>query len=86
MFIFNKYIKSFNFKNRTLKNESLFFNYNFNFKNNIIHSVLFFTSLNLYFYLFNSVLYKNSLRTLVSFNPFLLFFMSKKSLQKVTHY
>jgi hypothetical protein len=86
MFIFNKYVKAFNFKNQSLKNESLFFNYSFNYKNNIIHSVLFFISLNLYFYLFDSVLYKNSLKTLVSFNPFLLFFISKKSFQKVTNY
>ncbi len=86
MFIFNKYTKSFNFKNQHLKNESNYFNYNFNYKNNIIHSIFFIISLNLYFYLYNNIIYKNSFKTLLLFNPFLLFFLSKKSLQKVTHY
>lgn len=86
MFIFNKYITSFNFKNRLLKNESSYINYNFNYKNNVIHSVLFMFSLNFYFYLYNSVIFKNSFKSFMVFNPFLLFFLSKKSTQKVTHF
>lgn len=86
MFIFNKYTKSFTFKSQHSKNEINCFNYNFNYKNNIIHSIFFIISLNLYFYVYNSVLYKNSFKTLLLFNSFLLFFISKKSLQKVTNY
>jgi hypothetical protein len=88
MFIFNKYNKSFIFKNN---NKSYFYyndiscnniNYNFSYKNNIIHSILFVISLNLYFYLFNHINYKNSFKSLIYFNSFLSFFISKKSLQK----
>jgi len=86
MFIFNRYIKPFNFKDRSLKNESNFFNYNFNYNNNTIHSIFFIISLNLFFYLYDNITYKNSFKTLFSFNPFLLFFLSKKSFQKITHY
>lgn len=89
MFIFNKYKKSFYFKNNN-QNYSNFFdiynyntiNYNFNYKNNIIHSILFITSLNLYFYLFNSIIYKNSFKYLVYFDSFLSFFIGLKSSPK----
>ena len=85
MYIFNKYDKSFNFKNKNqLESKDFnFINYNFNFKNNIIHSILFVISLNLYFYLFSIIEYKYSFKSLISFNPFLLFFISKKSFQKI---
>lgn len=86
MFIFSKYINPFNFKNQKLKNNFDYVNYNFNNKNNIIHSIFFIISLNFYFYLYNSVLYKNAIKPYVSFNIFTLFFISKKSMQKIPSY
>jgi len=85
MFIFNKYLKSVNFKNQKSKNDLNHINYNFNNKNNIIHSVFFIISLNLYFYMYSNIIYKNSVKSLVSFNPFVLFFISKKSFQKISN-
>lgn len=86
MFIFNKYVTSFNFKDQSLKNESTYTNYNLNHTNNSIHSSLFIFSLNFYFFLYNHIIYKNSLKSFMFFDPFLLFFISKKSFQKTSHY
>ncbi len=85
MYIFNKYNKSFNFKNKNQFNSKdlNFVNYNFNFKNSIIHSIFFVISLNLYFHMFSIIEYKYSFKSIISFNSFLLFFISKKSFQKI---
>lgn len=82
MFIFNKYVKSFNFKNNLFYYNNRFINYNYNSKNNIIHSSLFIVSISLYFYFFIPVVYKNSLKNFLNLNSFLFFLLSKKSLSK----
>ena len=83
MFIFSKYIKPFNFKNNLFYYNERFINYSYNYKNNIIHSVLFIISINLYFYFFTPIVYKNSLKkNFLNFNYFLIFLLSKKSLNK----
>jgi len=82
MFIFNKYIKSFNFKNNLFYYNNRFINYNYNSKNNVIHSSLFIVCVSLYFYFFTPIVYKNSLKNFLNFNSFLFFLLSKKSLSK----
>lgn len=82
MFIFNKYVKSFNFKNNLFYYNNRFISYNYNSKNNIIHSSLFIVSISLYFYFFIPVVYKNSLKNFLNLNSFLFFLLSKKSLSK----
>lgn len=82
MFIFNKYIKSFNYKNNLYYRNDRFIEYNYNSKNNVIHSSLFIVSISLYFYFFIPVVYKNSLKNFLIFNSFLFFLLSKKSTNK----
>lgn len=82
MFIFNKYVKSFNFKNNLFYQNNRFIDYNYNSKNNVIHSSLFIVSTSLYFYFFIPVVYKNSLKNFLNFNSFLFFLLSSKSINK----
>lgn len=83
MFIFSKYVKSFNFKNNLFYKNNRFIDYNYNSKNNIIHVSLFIVSLSLFFYFFIPVVYKNSLKNTLNFNSFLFFLLNFKSVTKV---
>lgn len=83
MFIFNRYVKPFNFKNNLFYKNDRFIDYNYNSKNNIIHTSLFIVSLSLYFYFFIPVVYKNSLKNILNFNSFLFFLLNGKSISKV---
>jgi hypothetical protein len=83
MFIFNKYVKPFNFKNNLFYKNNRFIDYNYNGKNNIIHTSLFIVSLSLFFYFFTPVVYKNLLKNFLNFNSFLFFLLSGKSVNRV---
>lgn len=84
MFIFNKYYGSFNFKIQPSLNtyyQNIHISYNY--KNNIIHSVLFIFSLNFLYFFFTPLLYKGAFNNYTNFNSYLSFFISKKSSQKI---
>jgi hypothetical protein len=85
MFIFNRYVKSFNFKNNLFYYNNRFIDYNYNSKNNIIHSSLFIVSISLYFYFFIPIVYKDSLKNFLNFNSFLFFLLSRKSVSKTNN-